>query len=232
MVVAGLRLVNFRSCCDACRGPGLNVVVETTRPARRLGGGVVRTRQLAADAQGRSSSPGATLCRWNSSSRRPTEGCSVVGFAPAKASGCAGTAWRWRPWRITHSRVFIFVPESLLLVKEARRVAAPISTPSAPLDIAVRGRRRDLQLVVRQRNTQLAAERRRSAPWTIRMHSSRVATELGRLPRSSRCRGFSETAAALAPAGGRPRSSSPSWTSAIRRALLLGLRVRRPAGQA
>lgn len=35
----------------------------------------------------------------------------------------------------SRSHVFIFVPESLLLVKEAQRVAAPISTPSAPRSI-------------------------------------------------------------------------------------------------
>lgn len=249
MVVAGLRLVNFRSCCDASVrfGPGLNVVVGDNATGKTnlleaawfaLRGGSPRTRR------------DEKLITWGERYARveleleTTDGGMQrveVGFAPRE-----GKRVRWDGVEVasmedlrSRSHVFIFVPESLLLVKgsPARR-RAHLDAFGAALDPQYAAAGRDLQLVVRQRNAQLAAVKQGAAPgaldpWDAQF--ARVATELGRRRRdlvAALSEGFSETAAALAPAGGRYALQLVAQLDGVRydEALLLEeLRVRRPS---
>ncbi len=159
----------------------------------------------------RSSSLGEHASRASSGAggrtRRPPES-SRSDSRPARASGSAGR----RRGRLLEdlrgrSQVFIFVPESLLLVKGARRVGALISTPSPPRSTRVRRRRsRDAGGVApAQRAAGGGQERGEPAaldPWDAQF--ARVAAELGRrrrdLVENSRA-GFAAGGGALAPAG-------------------------------
>jgi DNA replication and repair protein RecF len=106
------------------------------------------------------------------------------------------------------SQVFIFVPESLLLVKgsPARR-RAHLDAFAAALDPQYAGAARELQAVLRQRNAQLAAVKSGADPAALDpwdQQFARAATEFGRRRRDligELVSGFAETAAALAPAG-------------------------------
>ena len=114
------------------------------------------------------------------------------------------------------SQVFIFVPESLLLVKgsPARR-RAHLDAFAAALDPQYAAAARDLQGVLRQRNAQLAAVKNGANaagldPWDAQF--ARVAAELGRRRRDlvGRAR------------GGVRRGSPPHWR---RRASASALRL-------
>ena len=218
MVVSGLRLVNFRSYCDATVrfGPGLNVVVGANATGKTnlleaawfaLRGSSPRTRR------------DEKLITWGERFSRvelqlDTPGAGEqqvdVGFAPSQ-----GKRLRWDGLEVAslddlrgRSQVFIFVPESLLLVKgsPARR-RAHLDAFAATLDPQYAAAARDLQGVLRQRNAQLAAVKNGAAaaaldPWDAQF--ARVAAELGRRRRdlvAELAEGFSEMAAALAPAG-------------------------------
>ncbi len=217
MVVTGLRLVNFRSYCDATVrfGPGLNVVVGENATGKTnlleaawfaLRGSSPRTRReeklitwgerfgrVELQIDGQAAGPQAV----------------EVGFAPRQ-----GKRIRWGGREVTslddlrgRSQVFIFVPESLLLVKgsPARR-RAHLDAFAAALDPQYAAAARELQAVLRQRNAQLAAVKHGADPaaldpWDAQF--ARVATELGRRRRDlvdELAGRFAETASALAPA--------------------------------
>ena len=220
MVDSGLRLVNYRSYSDATVrfGPGLNVVVGANATGKTnlleaawfaLRGNSPRTRR------------DEKLITWGERFSRvelqlDTPGTGEqqvdVGFAPSP-----GKRLRWDGLEVTslddlrgRSQVFIFVPESLLLVKgsPARR-RAHLDAFAAALDPLYAAAARDLQGVLRQRNAQLAAVKNGASaaaldPWDAQF--ARVAAELGRRRRdlvTELAEGFSEMAAALAPAGER-----------------------------
>jgi DNA replication and repair protein RecF len=105
------------------------------------------------------------------------------------------------------SQVFIFVPESLLLVKgsPARR-RAHLDAFASALDPQYAAAAREVQGVLRQRNAQLAAVKHGADPTALDpwdQQFARVATALGRRRRdlvAELSEGYAETATALAPA--------------------------------
>ena len=248
MVVSGLRLVNFRSYCDATVrfGPGLNVVVGENATGKTnlleaawfvLRGSSPRTRR------------DEKLITWNERFARveltlESEDAGAhqvdVGFAPGQ-----GKRMRWGGLEITslddlrgRSQVFIFVPESLLLVKgsPARR-RAHLDAFAAPLDPQYAAAARALQGVLRQRNAQLAAVKNGADPAALDpwdQQFARAAAELGRRRRDlvdELTAGFAETAAALAPAGERFTLKLVAQLESVdydEAALLDELRERRP----
>lgn len=220
MVVSSLRLVNFRSYCDAGVrfGPGLNVVVGENATGKTnlleaawfaLRGSSPRTRR-----DEKLITWGERFSRVELELEDPHAGTQRVdvGFAPGQ-----GKRVRWDGLEVAsqedlrgRSQVFIFVPESLLLVKgsPARR-RAHLDAFAAALDPLYAAAARDLQGVLRQRNAQLAAVKNGASeaaldPWDAQF--ARVAAELGRRRRdlvADLAGGFAEVAAALAPAGER-----------------------------
>jgi DNA replication and repair protein RecF len=248
VVVSSLRLVNFRSYCDATVrfGPGLNVVVG------RNAAGKTNLLEAAWFAL-RGSSPRTRrdekLITWGEGFSRvelelETGDLGVqqvdVGFAPSQ-----GKRVRWGGLDIAslddlrgRSQVFIFVPESLLLVKgsPARR-RAHLDAFAAALDPQYAAAARDLQGVLRQRNAQLAAVKNGAGPaaldpWDAQF--ARVAAELGRRRRElveELAEEFSEVAYALAPAGERFTLRLVAQLDSVgydESALLDELRARRP----
>ena len=248
MVVSGLRLVNFRSYCDTTVrfGPGLNVVVGENAAGKTnlleaawfaLRGSSPRTRREE------------KLITWGERFARVELELEAgearaqrvdVGFAPGQAKRI-----RWEGLEVSslddlrgRSQVFIFVPESLLLVKgsPARR-RAHLDAFAAALDPQYAAAVRDLQGVLRQRNAQLAAVRNGADPaaldpWDAQF--ARVAAELGRRRRdlvAELTTRFAETAAALAPAGERFTLRLVAQLEGVgydEAALLEELRARRP----
>jgi DNA replication and repair protein RecF len=248
VVVSSLRLVNFRSYCDATVrfGTGLNVVVGENATGKTnlleaawfaLRGSSPRTRR------------DEKLITWGERFGRveleiETAGAGTqsveVGFAPTQ-----GKRVRWGGLEVVslddlrgRSQVFIFVPESLLLVKgsPARR-RAHLDAFAAALDPQYAAAARDLQAVLRQRNAQLAAVKNGADPaaldpWDAQF--ARVAADLGRRRRdlvAGLALGFSEVAAALAPAGERFTLRLVAQLETVgydEVALLEQLRARRP----
>ena len=220
MFLTGLRLVNFRSYCDTrvAFGPGLNVVVGDNATGKTnlleaayfaLRGGSPRTRR------------DEKLVTWGERYARVTVGIDgtieggqrvEVAYAPGQ-----GKRARWDGLEVQNLdelrrrwQVFIFVPESLLLVKgsPARR-RAHLDGFAAALDVPYAAAARDLQAVLRQRNAQLANVRAGAAPATLDpwdAQFARCAVDLGRR-REAVVRElgerFAEAAGALAPAGER-----------------------------
>jgi DNA replication and repair protein RecF len=217
--VSSLRLVNFRSYCDATVrfGPGLNVVVGDNATGKTnlleaawfvLRGSSPRTRR------------DEKLITWGERFARLELDLATaagaqrveVGFAPGQ-----GKRVRWDGLEIVslddlrgRSQAFIFVPESLLLVKgsPARR-RAHLDAYLGTLDPQYAAAARELQGVLRQRNAQLAAVKNGASPdaldpWDVQF--ARVAADLGRRRRDLVDRlamEFEGAAAALAPAGER-----------------------------
>lgn len=216
MVVSGLRLVNFRSYCDATLrfGPGINVVVGENASGKTnlleaawfvLRGSSPRTRR------------DEKLVTWGERHMRVELGLSTddagpvqvdVGFAPG-----GGKRTRWAGVEVAsvddlrrRSQVFIFVPESLLLVKgsPARR-RAHLDAFAGAIDPGYASAARELQGVLRQRNAQLSAVKAGGDPaaldpWDAQF--ARSAVELGRRRRdlmTGLSAGFTEAAASLAP---------------------------------
>jgi DNA replication and repair protein RecF len=246
--VSSLRLVNFRSYCDATVrfGPGLNVVVGENATGKTnlleaawfvLRGSSPRTRR------------DEKLITWGERFGRvelEVENAgggsqSVdVGFAPGQ-----GKRVSWGGLEVAslddlrgRSQVFIFVPESLLLVKgsPARR-RAHLDAFAAALDPQYAAAARDLQAVLRQRNAQLAAVKNGADPaaldpWDAQF--ARVAADLGCRRRdlvSDLALEFTEVAAALAPAGERFTVRLVAQLDTVgydESALLEQLRARRP----
>jgi DNA replication and repair protein RecF len=192
--VSTLRLINFRSYCDATVrfGDGLNVVVGYNATGKTnllegawyaLRGSSPRTRRedklmtwgerfarVELELDGRAAGPQAV----------------EAGFAPGQ-----GKRMRWNGVDVPsledlrrRSQVFIFVPESLLLVKgsPARR-RAHLDAFASALDPAYAAAAREAQAALRQRNAQLYAVKSGAAeaaldPWDIQF--ARAAVELGR----------------------------------------------------
>lgn len=220
MVVTGLRLVNFRSYCDAevRFGPGLNIVVGENATGKTnlleaawfaLRGNSPRTRR-----DEKLITWGERFARVELEVSTPDAGLQQVdvGFAPSQ-----GKRVRWGGVEISslddlrgRSQVFIFVPESLLLVKgsPARR-RAHLDAFAAALDPQYAAASRELQGVLRQRNAQLAAVKNGAdsaalEPWDAQF--ARAAALLGRRRRdlvTELSTGFEQAASALAPAGER-----------------------------
>ncbi len=217
MVVSGLRLVNFRSYCDAtvAFGPGLNVIVGENATGKTnlleaawfaLRGSSPRTRR-----DEKLITWGERFARVELTLESPEAGAQEVdvGFAPSQ-----GKRVRWGGLEVAsiddlrgRSQVFIFVPESLLLVKgsPARR-RAHLDAFASALDPQYAAAARELQGVLRQRNAQLAAVKHGADPAALDpwdQQFARVAAALGRRRRdlvAELSEGYAETAAALAPA--------------------------------
>ena len=248
MVVSGLRLVNFRSYCDAevRFGPGLNVVVGENAAGKTnlleaawfvLRGSSPRTRR-----DEKLITWGERFARVELQLDTPDAGVQQVdvGFAPSQ-----GKRVRWGGLEVAslddlrgRSQVFIFVPESLLLVKgsPARR-RAHLDAFAAALDPRYAAAARDLQGILRQRNAQLGAVKNGADPtaldpWDAQF--ARAATELGRHRRDlvgELATGYAETAAALAPSGERFALKLVAQLEGVgydETALLDELRARRP----
>jgi DNA replication and repair protein RecF len=218
--LSDLRLVNFRSYCDAAVtfGRGLNVVVGANATGKTnllegaffaLRGSSPRTRReekLVAWGQRFT----RVTVRLDGLGERPQ--VVEVGYAPGE-----GKRVRWDGLETVAAdgsqgrrQVFIFVPESLLLVKgsPARR-RAHIDAYAANIDALYAAAARDVQAALRQRNAQLVNVRNGATtttldPWDAQF--AHAAIELGR--RRARLAAelggrFEEIAAALAPAGER-----------------------------
>ncbi len=220
MFVSALRLVNFRSYCDAAVafGAGLNVVVGENATGKTnllegawfaLRGSSPRTRR---EEKLITWGEGFTRVELALSGRASGPQAVEIGYAPGQ-----GKRLRWNGAEITsldelrgRSQVFIFVPESLLLVKgsPARR-RAHLDTFAAALDPVYGAAAREFQTALRQRNAQLLAVKQGAArvtldPWDAQF--ARSAGDLGRRRRDlvGRLEGhFAAAATALAPDGSR-----------------------------
>ncbi|HUK76385.1 MAG TPA: DNA replication and repair protein RecF [Thermoleophilia bacterium] len=220
MFVSRLRLVNFRSYPDATVefAPGLNVIVG------RNASGKTNLLEGAWFAL-RASSPRTTkddkAVRWG------------AGFARAEATVAAGESADAHTFTVAyapgqakqvrldgadvasldelrrHGAVFIFVPESLLLVKgsPARR-RAHLDAFAAGIDPAYDAGLRDLNLVLKQRNAQLWRVREGAATdsldaWDRQLARVALAFEDRRRAVVARLSAsYRDFAAALAPGGG------------------------------
>ena len=249
MYVAALRLVNFRSYCDTSVrfGHGLNVVVGDNATGKTnllegawyaLRGGSPRTRrEEKLISWGERFTRAELEVDGGVGGRQRLE----VGYAPGQ-----GKRVFWQGVEVTtldelrsRTQVFIFVPESLLLVKgsPARR-RAHLDAFGAALDQEYAAAAREMHAVVRQRNAQLQAVKHGAPdgaldPWDSQF--ARVSVALGR--RRGRlvddlAGRFAEVAAALAPSAQRFELQLVSQLATMgyeEAALLHELRVRRPS---
>jgi DNA replication and repair protein RecF len=246
--VSSLRLVNFRSYCDATVsfGAGLNVVVGQNAAGKTnllegawfaLRGSSPRTRREE------------KLITWGERFTRVELGLDGLSAGPqavevAYAPG-QGKRARWNGVEIAsqddlrgRTQVFIFVPESLLLVKgsPARR-RAHLDAFAAALDPQYAAAARELQAALRQRNAQLLAVRHGASPGTLDpwdVQFARAATELGRRRRdlvAGLAGRFAVAAAGLAPEGSSFALQLVSQLAAVgydEAILIEELRTRRP----
>jgi DNA replication and repair protein RecF len=246
--VARLRLVNFRSYCDAAVtfGDGLNVVVGANAAGKTnllegawfaLRGSSPRTRR-----EEKLVTWGQRFTRVELELDGDAGGRQTVAVAYAAGQGKRA---HWNGVEVAsqddlrgRSQVFIFVPESLLLVKgsPARR-RAHLDAFAAALDPRYGAAVRDLQAALRQRNAQLLAVKHGAAiaaldPWDAQF--ARCATELGRRRRDlvgELAESFSTVAAELAPGDAQFRLQLVSQLGGVdyeEPALLEELRARRP----
>ncbi len=220
MFVSRLRLVNFRSYDDVTVdfAPGLNVIVG------RNASGKTNLLEGAWFAL-RASSPRTTrddkAVRWGAGYARAEATIAAGADGPARTLTVAYAPGQTKQARVDgadvaslddlrrHGWVFIFVPESLLLVKgsPARR-RAHLDAFGAALDPAYEAGLRDLNLVLRQRNAQLFRVREGAPADTLDAWDRQLARVA--LPFAARRAGvvdrlaasFREFAAALAPDGG------------------------------
>jgi DNA replication and repair protein RecF len=246
--VSSLRLVNFRSYCDATVsfGAGLNVVVGQNAAGKTnllegawfaLRGSSPRTRR-----EEKLITWGARFTRVELELDGPAAGPQAVEVAYAPGQGKRA---RWNGVEVAsqdelrgRTQVFIFVPESLLLVKgsPARR-RAHLDAFAAALDAQYAAAARELQTALRQRNAQLLAVKHGAAvstldPWD--MQFARAAAALGkrRSDLVAELSGpFAAAAAGLAPEGNRFTLQLVSQLAGVEYdegALLDELRARRP----
>ncbi len=218
MFVSALRLINFRSYCDAsvAFGAGLNVVVGENATGKTnllegawfaLRGSSPRTRREE------------KLITWGESYARVELALAgrvagpqtvEIGYVPGQ-----GKRLHWNGVEVAslddlrgRSQVFIFVPESLLLVKgsPARR-RAHLDAFGAALEASYAAAVREFQAALRQRNAQLLAVKLGAAsatldPWDVQF--ARAAGSMGRRRRDLVARlqeRFAAAATALAPEG-------------------------------
>ena len=224
MFVSAVRLVNFRSYKDATIAlqPGLNIVAgeNATGKTNLLEGAFFALR--AASPRTRREDK---LITWGEAFTRvevrlaeQADGGAApdhtveVGYAPGQGKRIridgveAAAADQLR----RRAQVFIFVPESLLLIKgsPARR-RAHVDVFAAGLDPGYEAAHAELQAALRQRNVQLLRLRDGSPPssldpWDAQL--AHAAVELGRRRRTmvaALAEHFADVAAALAPDGGR-----------------------------
>lgn len=248
MFVSNLRLVNFRSYCDATVsfGAGLNVVVGQNAAGKTnllegawfaLRGSSPRTRR-----EEKLVTWGERFTRVELELDGPAAGPQAVEVAYAPGQGKRA---RWNGVEVAsqdelrgRTQVFIFVPESLLLVKgsPARR-RAHLDAFAAALDPQYAAASRELQTALRQRNAQLLAVRNGAPastldPWDVQF--ARAAAALGRRRRDlvAELTGrFAAAAAGLAPEGNSFTLQLVSQLAAVgydEAALLEELRARRP----
>ena len=248
MFVSNLRLVNFRSYCDATVsfGAGLNVVVGQNAAGKTnllegawfaLRGSSPRTRR-----EEKLITWGERFTRVELELDGPAAGPQAVEVAYAPGQGKRA---RWNGVEVAsqdelrgRTQVFIFVPESLLLVKgsPARR-RAHLDAFAAALDPQYAAAARDLQAALRQRNAQLLAVRSGASastldPWDVQF--ARAAAALGHRRRDlvAELTGrFAAAAAGLAPEGNSFSLRLVSQLAAVgydEDALLEELRSRRP----
>jgi DNA replication and repair protein RecF len=253
MRVVGLRLVNFRSYCDTAVefGPGTTVVVGANATGKTnllegaffgLRGSSPRTRSDDKLITWGEPFTRVTVALEDDRGERHT--CEVA-YAPRQ-----GRRVRYDGLEVAgldelrrRSMVFIFVPESLLLVKgsPARR-RAHLDVFAAAIDPAYAAALAQLSLALRQRNAQLVAVREGAdpaalAPWDAQFAAAAAALDRRRRAVVGRLAGrFAAAAAALAPAGGRYTIELVAQTDAVlgaggvadEQALLAELRRRRP----
>jgi DNA replication and repair protein RecF len=246
--VSSLRLVNFRSYCDATVrfGAGLNVVVGQNAAGKTnllegawfaLRGSSPRTRR-----EEKLITWGERFTRVELELDGPAAGPQAVEVAYAPGQGKRA---RWNGVEVAsqdelrgHTQVFIFVPESLLLVKgsPARR-RAHLDAYAAALDPQYAAAARELQTALRQRNAQLLAVRNGATPTSLDpwdAQFARAATALGHRRRDlvAELTGFfAATAAGLAPEGNKFSLQLVSQLAAVgydEADLLDELRARRP----
>ena len=248
MFLNDLRLLNFRSYCDAAVsfGPGLNVVVgaNATGKTNLLEGAFFALRGTSPRTRREEK-----LIAWGQRFTRVAVHLDGLGDRPqevevAYAPG-EGKRVRWDGLEVAalddlrrRCQVFIFVPESLLLVKgsPARR-RAHVDAFAAAVDPPYSAAARDVQTALRQRNAQLVNVRAGAAaatldPWDAQF--ARAAVDLGRrratLVADLGAR-FAELAAGLAPAEERFALQLVSQLDGLgfdEDALLERLRERRP----
>lgn len=220
MHVVALKLSNFRSYrrAEVRFTPGVNVVVGANATGKTnlleaawfaLRGGSPRTRRDDKLVTWGERALHVTLTLEEEGGRRHT---LAVGFAAGQ-----GKRARWDGADLEslealrgRAQAFIFVPESLLLVKgsPARR-RAHLDAFGSGLDPVYAATAAQLQGVLRQRNAQLAALRQGGdeaalEPWDAQF--ARLAVALGRRRRdlvAELAEGFAATAAELAPPGAR-----------------------------
>jgi DNA replication and repair protein RecF len=228
--VAALRVVNFRGYRDSRVrfSPGMNVIVGENASGKT---NLLEAAHFALRATSPRTSREEKLVRWGEGfTRVAAEVGRLVGEEPqTSAAGgerlhtievayVPGQGKRVRLDGVDvqnqgdlrrRAQAFIFVPESLLLVKgsPARR-RAHLDAFAAAIDPAYEAAAQELQLALRQRNAQLLRVREGADPggldaWDRQL--ARAALELGRrrgalVDRLAAC--FAPFAAALAPAGG------------------------------
>jgi DNA replication and repair protein RecF len=246
--VSSLRLVNFRSYCDATVsfGAGLNVVVGQNAAGKTnllegawfaLRGSSPRTRR-----EEKLITWGERFTRVELGLDGPAAGPQAVEVAYAPGQGKRA---RWNGVEVAsqdelrgRTQVFIFVPESLLLVKgsPARR-RAHLDAFAAALDPQYAAASRELQAALRQRNAQLIAVRHGASPGTLDpwdVQFARAAAGLGRRRRDlvvELTGRFAVAAAGLAPKGSSFTLQLVSQLATVgydEVALLEELRGRRP----
>jgi DNA replication and repair protein RecF len=246
--VSSLRLVNFRSYCDATVsfGAGLNVVVGQNAAGKTnllegawfaLRGSSPRTRR-----EEKLITWGAGFTRVELELDGPAAGPQAVEVAYAPGQGKRA---RWNGVEVAsqdelrgRAQVFIFVPESLLLVKgsPARR-RAHLDAFAAALDAQYAAAARELQAALRQRNAQLLAVKHGAAvstldPWDVQFARAAAALGKRRSDLVAELSGpFAAAAAGLAPEGNRFTLRLVSQLAGVdydEGALLDELRARRP----
>lgn len=234
MQIAELRLVNFRSYDDVrvSFAPGLNVIVGRNASGKT---NLLEGAYFALRAVSCRTNREEKAVRWGASFTRieATLEMEAPGAAGAALPGQETGAVRRRTASVAYSpgqgkqvrldgaevasldelrrqgNVFVFVPESLLLVKgsPARR-RAHLDAFATGVDPAYAAALRDLQEALRQRNAQLARVREGGDPASLDPWDRQVARtglELAGRRRSlvaGLAVRFAEYAAALAPAGG------------------------------
>ena len=247
MYVAEVKLTGFRSYREAgvAFTPGLNIIVGENAAGKTnlLEGAYYAVRGFSPRTRREDK-----LVTWGAPYARVVarlhtddgrERVFEVAYAPhqGKRARVDGVEMTSADDLRAHSQAFIFVPESLLLVKgsPARR-RAHIDAFAAACEPAYQAAHDELQHVLRQRNAQLARVRAGGAvealdPWDGQL--ARAAVELGRRRRDIVARlaaPFAATAAALAPDGGRFALSlvtQLSETGYDEAAVLAALRARR-----
>jgi DNA replication and repair protein RecF len=218
--VVEMRLVNFRSYCDTkvCFGPNLTVVIGANATGKTnllegayfgLRGSSPRTRR---DDKLVTWGEGFMRVAVTHEDDRDEQHVTEVAYAPRQGRRLRrdGVELAGLEELRRRSVVFIFVPESLLLVKgsPARR-RAHLDAFACAIEPSYASVLSALQHALRQRNAQLVAVRSGAGqstldPWDVQL--ARAAVELGARRRAVAAglrEGFARAAAALAPEGGR-----------------------------